>query len=122
MPVAGRAITRSAPILFERLLVQNFIAVPAPTIRRDAFLRVGGLDSRLWHTADWDLYFKIASVGSVYYHSCPLACYRIHKYSLGMRGAHNIEDFRRQHEIVIDRHAGKLSPSRMNQTLRIAKA
>jgi glycosyltransferase involved in cell wall biosynthesis len=110
------------PALFERLLVQNFIAVPAPTIRRDAFLQVGGLDNRLWHTADWDLYFKIASVGNVYYHSCPLACYRIHKYSLGMQGTRNNEDFRRQHEIIIDRHAEKLSPSITNQTLRIAKA
>jgi glycosyltransferase involved in cell wall biosynthesis len=111
-----------APILFERLLVQNFIAVPAPTIRRDAFLRVGGLDSSLWHTADWDLYFKVASVGSVYYHSCPLACYRIHKNSLGMRGIHDSEDFRRQHEIVIDRHVGKLFQTSKNETFRIARA
>jgi len=39
-----------------------------------------------------------------------------------MQGSRNIEDFRRQHEIIIDRHAGKLSPSITNQTLRIAKA
>src|SRR6202008_2800453 len=63
-------------ILFERLLVQNFIAIPAPTIRRDAYLRVGGLDNHLWYTADWDLYFKIAAIGRVYYHPCPLACFR----------------------------------------------
>ena len=121
-PLPGGLSPVPASILFERLLVQNFIAVPAPTIRRDAFLQVGGLDSRLWHTADWDLYFKIGSVGNVYYHSCPLACYRIHKHSLGMQGSRNIEDFRRQHEIIIERHAGKLSPSITNQTLRIAKA
>jgi glycosyltransferase involved in cell wall biosynthesis len=110
------------PLLFERLLVQNFIAVPAPTIRRDAFLQVGGMDSRLWHTTDWDLYFKIASIGSVYYHDCPLASYRIHKNSLGMSGTRNIDDFRRQHEIVVDRHVGKLSSACRNEILRIARA
>jgi Glycosyl transferase family 2 len=109
-------------ILFERLLVQNFIAVPAATIRRDAFMRVGGLDSSLWHTADWDLYFKVASVGSVYYHSSPLACYRIHRNSLGMRGIHDSEDFRTQHESVINRHVGKLLQTSANGTLRIARA
>jgi glycosyltransferase involved in cell wall biosynthesis len=121
-PLPGGQFPVPAPIFFQRLLVQNFIAVPAPTIRRDAFLRVGGMDSRLWHTTDWDLYFKIASVGSVYYHSCPLACYRIHKSSLGMQGTRNTDDFRRQHEIVIDRHVGKLSSVSTNETLRIARA
>jgi glycosyltransferase involved in cell wall biosynthesis len=121
-PLPGGRFPVPAPILFERLLVQNFIAVPAPTIRRDTFLRVGGLDSGLWHTADWDLYFKIASVGSVYYHSCPLACYRIRKNSLGMQGSRDSEDFRRQHEIVIDRYFAKLSPSCTDKTLRIARA
>jgi glycosyltransferase involved in cell wall biosynthesis len=121
-PLPGGQFPVPAPIFFQRLLVQNFIAVPAPTIRRDAFLRVGGMDSRLWHTTDWDLYFKIASVGSVYYHSCPLACYRIHKRSLGMQGTRNSDDFRKQHEIVIDRHVGKLSSVSTNETLRIARA
>jgi glycosyltransferase involved in cell wall biosynthesis len=111
-----------ASMLFERLLVQNFIAVPGPTIRRDAFLEVGGMDSTLWHTADWDLYFKIASIGNVYYHSCPLACYRIHKNSLGMRGVRDINDFRQQHEIVMDRHVEKLPASSRDATLRIARA
>jgi glycosyltransferase involved in cell wall biosynthesis len=109
-------------ILFERLLVQNFIAVPGPTIRRDAFLKVGGMDSHLWHTTDWDLYFKVASVGNVYYHSCPLACYRLHKTSLGMQGIRAIDDFRKQYEIVMDRHLEKVSPARRNETLRLARA
>src|SRR5262249_18515987 len=39
-------------ILLARLLIQNFIAIPAPTIRRDAYLRVGGLDEGLWYTQD----------------------------------------------------------------------
>ena len=61
-------------MLIERLVVQNFIGIPAPTIRRDAYLSIGGLDDALWHTADWDQYLKLAAIGSVYYHSRPLAC------------------------------------------------
>ena len=38
----------------ERLLVQNFIAIPSPTFRRAAALDAGGLDERLWFSADWD--------------------------------------------------------------------
>jgi glycosyltransferase involved in cell wall biosynthesis len=110
------------PMLFERLLVQNFISTPALTIRRDVYLNTGGLDNQLWFTADWDLYFKIASVGNVYYHSCPLACYRVHKNALTVRGSRNIEDFRKQYEIVFNRHIGKLSPVQAKKILPLAMA
>jgi glycosyltransferase involved in cell wall biosynthesis len=74
-------------LLFERLLVQNFIAIPAPTIRRDAFVAVGGMDDALWYTADWDLYLKIAAMGKVYYNANLLTCFPIHKNSLTVSGA-----------------------------------
>jgi hypothetical protein len=109
-------------LLLERLLVQNFIAVPTPTIRRDAYLSVGGLDKQLWYTADWDLYLKLALVGNVYYHSCPLTCYRVHKNSLTIVGSRKSENFREQQQIVVDRHAGQLSPARRRDTLRAAVA
>ncbi len=110
------------PLLFERLLIQNFIAIPAPIIRRDAYLSVGGLDNQLWYTADWDLYFKIAALGSVYYHPCPLACFRIHKHSLTVVGSRKREDFRNQHQIVVDRHGGKVSSPNRQDILRVATA
>jgi GT2 family glycosyltransferase len=110
------------PMLFERLLVQNFISTPTVTIRRDAYLRVGGWDNQLWHTADWDFYFKIASVGNIYYHSCPLTCYRVHKGALTQRGSRNVEDYRRQLEIVVDRHVGKLPPAHAKEILRLSTA
>jgi glycosyltransferase involved in cell wall biosynthesis len=109
-------------VLFERLLVQNFISIPTPTIRRDAYLRVGGLDNGLWYTADWDLYFKIASLGSVYYHSCAVTGYRVHNNSLTIQGSRNSGDFRSQHQIVVDRHVGKLPPANAKGILRVARA
>ncbi len=109
-------------ILFERLLIQNFIGIPAPTIRRDAYLRVGGLDNRLWYTADWDLYLKIAAIGDIFYHSTPLACFRIHKDSLTVVGSKNSADFKNQQKIVVDRHIGKLPPDVKEAMRRLAAA
>jgi glycosyltransferase involved in cell wall biosynthesis len=60
-PLPGNGCAIPTHTLFERLLVQNFIATPAPTIRREAYLTVGGLDDSLWRTADWDLYLTSLS-------------------------------------------------------------
>jgi len=109
-------------LLLERLLVQNFVAIPTPTIRREAYLRVGGLDEQLWYTADWDLYLKLLSVGDVYYHPEPLACFRIHGSSLTMSGSRRAEDFHRQMEIVLDRHIGKLESSSRESVRRLGRA
>src|SRR5207244_2105039 len=76
LPAGDRPVP--AQQMLTRLLVQNFIAVPTPTIRREAFLQVGGLDETLWYTADWDLYLKLSSAGAVYYHPDLLASFRIH--------------------------------------------
>ena len=117
---AGEAPVQ-ANILIERLLVQNFIGIPAPTIRRDAYLSVGGLDNTLWYTADWDLYLKLSAIGGVYYHSSPLACFRVHKDSLTMSGSRNSVDFRSQHQAILDRHADKLAPEARAEILPIAE-
>src|ERR1035438_6119918 len=48
-------IELSSNLVMDRLLVQNFIAAPAPVFRRDTWLSCGGLDEKLWYTADWDI-------------------------------------------------------------------
>ena len=120
-PLPGGDQPVPGQVLLRRLLVQNFIAIPAPAIRRDAYLKVGGLDEGLWYTADWDLYLKLLFAGDIYYHPEPLACFRIHGNSLTMSGGRGLEDFRRQMEIVRDRHIGKLTAGH-GETLRIASA
>jgi len=120
LPADGSPVP--AQLFYERLLVQNFIGIPTPAIRRDAYLMVDGLDKTLWYTADWDLYLKIASVGNVYYHSTPLACFRVHKNSLTILGSRDIQDFRRQHSAIVDRHINKLIPCSRTATLRLSKA
>jgi glycosyltransferase involved in cell wall biosynthesis len=109
-------------LLFERLLVQNFVAIPTPAIRRDAMSAIGGLDEALWHTADWDLYLKVAGRGSVYYHAAPLAGFRIHNNSLTVTGSRSLADYREQHRIVTRRHADRLPAGSRATTLRLAGA
>ena len=85
LALAGFAVP--ADLLLERLMVQNFVAIPAPAINRDAFLRVGGMDKSLWYTADWDLYLKLACAGPVYYAHEALTCFRVHGDSQTMTGS-----------------------------------
>src|SRR5712692_6260020 len=120
-PLPSGASPVPPQLLLERLLVQNFIAVPTPTMRRDAYLAVGGMDKELWYTADCDLYLKILVTGDVYYHNDALACYRIHGSSLTTSGSRSLGEFRDQMQTVVDRHIGRLA-RRQRQTLRLAAA
>lgn len=90
--------------VIERLLVQNFIAIPAPIFPRQAALDVGGLDESLWYTADWDFWLKLAARGRTHYHPRPLAAFRIHGESQTMQGTARAEEMRQQLYLVLDRH------------------
>ncbi len=106
-PLPANGELRSA-LVTERLLVQNFIAAPAPVFRRDAWLACGGLDENLWYTADWDIWLKLAACGSVYYHDRVTVGFRIHNGSLTVTGSRDAADFAHQMQIVLDRHLTKL--------------
>ena len=84
------------------LLIQNSIALPAPVIRRDAYLAVGGLDESLWYTPDWDLWLKLAAHGRVVYDPRPTVAFRVHGGSLTMTG--DRREFTEQLDIVLERH------------------
>jgi hypothetical protein len=91
-----------------RLLVQNFVAAPAPVFRRDAWLKCGGLDESLWYTADWDIWLKLAACAAVYYHDRVTVGFRIHDGSLTVTGSRDTAAFAQQMQIVLDRHLAKL--------------
>jgi hypothetical protein len=105
----------------ERLLVQNFVAAPAPVFRKDAWLACGGLDESLWYTADWDIWLKLASLGSVLYHDPITIGFRIHAESLTVTGSREAAAFEQQMQIVLERHLPKLA-SASNTLARIARA
>jgi Glycosyl transferase family 2 len=92
------------PFVSERLLIQNFIAAPAPVFRKDAWMQCGGLDEALWYTADWDIWLKLSARGGVYYHDLVTTAFRIHGGSLTATGSRNVADFSHQMQLVLDRH------------------
>lgn len=99
----GGGATRVSPdVMVGRLLVQNFVAMPGHLVRRDATLRVGGLDEELWYAADWDLWLKLSALGGALYTPQPLTACRVHLASQTMsRGG---RDLGPQLHAVLDRH------------------
>lgn len=87
-----------------RLLVQNSFAMPAPAFRREAAIGVGGLDETLWHCADWDLWLKLAALGTVFSLDQPLTAYRIHPRAATWQGTNRAAVYRWQMDAVLDHH------------------
>lgn len=92
-------------LVVRRLLVQNFIAMPAPLFRRQVAMDSGGLKPHLWYTADWDLWLTLASRGPTVYYPSPLACFRIHRQSQTIQSSGSHERFREQLDEVLRFHA-----------------
>jgi glycosyltransferase involved in cell wall biosynthesis len=119
-------VETSAPLdratLLESLLVQNFIAVVSPVIRRDAWLACGGLDLDLWYTGDWDLWLKLAAHGDVVYHDVVTAAFRIHGASATSIRSRDTADFTAQLRIVVERHIDAVPHPRRAAVRRLAEA
>src|SRR5208282_2144591 len=65
----------------ERLLIQNFIAIPSPVFRRSAAIGsggLGGLDEALWFAADWDLWLRLGALGPIRFIAETLSAFRVH--------------------------------------------
>ncbi len=108
--------------LLERLLVQNFICYLAPVIRKSAWSACGGLDEKLWYTADWDMWMKLASVGPVVYHDEVTTGFRIHGSSLTVTGSRDASEFRSQMQTVLDRHIDRLPEGSRRRVESAARA
>lgn len=102
-------------MLAERLLVQNFVAIPAPIIRRDAWSAVGGLEESLWYTGDWDLYLKLTGMGSAAYCPHPTTAFRVHGSSLTVTGSRDEKAFAEQLTTVIHQHLERAAPERRSR-------
>ena len=93
-----------AGLMIQRLLVQNFISIPAPIFKREIALNAGGLDETLWYTADWDFWLKIASCGATMYYPKPLSAFRVHPSSQTVLRSARLKDFQKQLELVLEKH------------------
>jgi hypothetical protein len=88
--------------LWERLLVQNSLAINAPVFRTARVLELSGLDESLIFTADWDLWLRLAADGEAFHHGAPLGAFRIHGGS--QTAAYPPGAMRHQMETVFDRN------------------
>ena len=108
--------------LLEKLLVQDFVAVVSPIVRRDAWLAVGGIDLALWYTGDWDLWIKLARFGPVRFHDSVTGGFRIHDQSATSLGSADRNEFIAQLRTVLDRHLDALSPVQARSVRPLADA
>lgn len=120
-PLPASPAVVSPSEMIERLLVQNFVAIPAPLFRVDDALGLGGLDECLWYTADWSFWLSLAALGDTVYVDRPLARFRIHGSSQTITRSRDAAAFREQLTIVVERHLAR-GPVRERNRVHIERA
>ena len=88
----------------ERLLVQNFIAIPSPVFRRSVAIDSGGLDESLWYSADWDFWLRLGALGPVRFIAEKLSAFRVHPASQTAARQVLPNEWEQQLKTVLDRH------------------
>jgi glycosyltransferase involved in cell wall biosynthesis len=78
----------------ERLAREQRIMTPSIVVRRDVYERLGGFDSRLICSEDWEMWVRIAAQFPVWYQTEPMAVYRMHSASNTGRHVRNGDDMR----------------------------
>ena len=102
------AVHRGASVL-PRLLVQNFVALPAALVKRDALPVRPVLDTDRSYTADWDLWLSLAAAGRRFaYDPRPLVDYRIHATSQTTAITRDRERYRQELEAVYNKYVGRV--------------
>jgi len=90
------------------LIVQNFIALPAPVFRRDIWEPVGDMDASLWFLADWKLWGTLIAGTLTVVLPETLTSFRLHLDSQTSGRTHNADDLRLQYVTVISEIARSL--------------
>jgi glycosyltransferase involved in cell wall biosynthesis len=113
---------RSAGLIegwLERIATGQRLQTPCMVVRREAYERLGGFDSRGGFAEDWEMWVRIAASYPVAYEPRPLALYRVHSLSRTgrmLRTGENVRDLRR----VIDINREHLPPDQADEITRRA--
>jgi glycosyltransferase involved in cell wall biosynthesis len=78
----------------ERLAQEQRIMTPSIVVRRAVYEELGGFDSRLICSEDWEMWVRIAARYPIWYEIEPLALYRMHAHSNTGRHVNTAEDIR----------------------------
>jgi hypothetical protein len=65
----------------ERIATEQRVMTPSIVVRREVYEKLGGFDSRLLCSEDWEMWVRIAAHYPVWYAVEPLAVYRMHSAS-----------------------------------------
>lgn len=114
-PFSKKTTPLDSDSFFSKLLIQNFISIPAPFFRRDSALKIGGFDPNLLYSGDWDFWLKMARSGKIFY--CPelLAIFRVHPGSQTVSISASLKGFQDQLKTVLERHSVFLGSSKTEQ-------
>lgn len=91
------------PNWLQRIAVSQRIQTPSVVVKRSVYETIGGYNLELFHTADWEMWRRIAAHYPVWYEPQPLAYYRVHSSSDTsrlIRTAGNIANIRHSIHIV----------------------
>lgn len=114
----------SSDEFLERLLIQNFIAMPSPAFLRSAAIETGGLDESLWFSADWDLWLRMGAMGQIRFIPEILTAFRLHSASQTVSRELLPGEWERQLTTVLRRHllAWSATGKRRQKVERVARA
>jgi glycosyltransferase involved in cell wall biosynthesis len=105
----------------ERIAIGQRLQTPSMVVRRSVYEKIGGFDDRIAsYGEDWEMWVRIAAHYPVWYHTEPLAVYRVHRSSLSgetVRTGRNGDDLR----IAIELNKAWLPPDRVEALTRAAR-
>lgn len=123
--VVSPELERESKILdgwLERIAKGQLLQPPSIVVRRDAYERLGGFDTRIrTYGEDWEMWVRIAAFYPVWHQTEPLAAYRIGSGSLSsraMRTGQNLRDL----TLAIETNALVLPRATAGRISRVARA
>jgi GT2 family glycosyltransferase len=109
---------------FFKMLISDFnlISCPGVMVRRSCYEHLGGFDSRLPFSADWEMWLRIALFHDVAYLAEPLIKYRYHESneSHNFKGLAELEQYYLCKTIVLEKHPEAI-PNYQELKLGLAK-
>lgn len=102
------------------LVVQNYIAIPAPVFRRDLALALPPLDERLPYAADWKWWLSLAQRHPALYRPQPTVGFRVHAESQTVSLTSDPDAYRLQLQSVLDEFAPALPDTPAGRRWRTA--
>lgn len=108
-PFAGQHERRLEPMdWFCPLMVQNYIAIPAPVFRRELALALPPMDEQLPYAADWKWWLSLARRHPALYRPQPTVGFRVHPESQTVSLTGDPDAYRLQLQSVLDEFAPSL--------------